>query len=121
MYSHSAALFIQVTYRPVTQRKPTFPRPLTQSTPTIPEEDESRSPVTTTPSTLTPNSRINNENQPLLDPKYLQRKDQIHSGSDQHQESVPRENRVLKPVQRYGPNVRTGPAHPPLMSAYFPS
>ncbi|KAK3743903.1 hypothetical protein QZH41_008766 [Actinostola sp. cb2023] len=111
----------QVTYRPATQRKPTFPRPLTHSTPTIPEEDELRSPVTTTTSSvLTPNIRINNENQPLLDPKYLQRKDQIIEGSDQYKENVPREKRVLQPTQRFGPNVRTVPCHPPLMSAYFP-
>lgn len=103
------------------QRKPTFPHPLTHSTPTIPEEDESRSPVTTTPSSFTINSRNNSENQPLLDPKYLQRKGQITEVSDQHKESVPRDNRVLKPIQRFGPNVRTAPsAHPPLMSAYFP-
>ncbi|XP_031553900.1 spindle assembly abnormal protein 6 homolog isoform X2 [Actinia tenebrosa] len=108
----------QVTYRPAAQRKATFPRPLTHSTPTIPEEAEPRgreaTPITT------PHSRNNIENQPVLDPKYLQRRNHINEVPAKHNDNVPHEKRILQPSVRFGSNARPGAAQPPLMSAYFP-
>ncbi|XP_032243131.2 spindle assembly abnormal protein 6 homolog [Nematostella vectensis] len=106
----------QVSYRPPPQRKPSLPRPLSQSTPTIPEEPETAPPK---PNTTTPLTRGNRENQPLLDPKYLQRKTQIGGGPLNDANNVPSENRVLQPSQRFGPNPRLTPSQAPLMSAYF--
>lgn len=108
-----------MTYSRSTTRTSTLPAPLSQSTPTIPEEPAhySSKPFSTG-SVITVDTNYGRENEPLLDARYLQRREADADSNELDKVTNETNNKRLPLKDKPNPSQRA--AQTRLMSSYFP-
>ena len=108
-----------VTYSRSTTRTGSLPAPLSQSTPTIPEEPAVLlSKPFSSGSVITVDLNRGRDNEPVLDAKYLQRRE-TNAHSNEFDKLTAEQNTRRLPLKENAIPTRST-AQSRLMSAYFP-